>query len=247
MIARCTNIAAALRSRRRQRGFIINPYVFGSAGNDPNFASVQLLLHCDGSDTSTTFTDSSSAARTVTANGGAQLDTSVKKFGTASGQFTTTGDYVSIPNAASLHPGLGDYTIEWWAYPTVGGTEKFMFVLGVNEANGFIIGCSTAEIRFRDNGATDLVATQAINDGDHIACVRASGQKKIFINGTQVGGNQASSSNVNYGVTPFELGSPTSIGAGFRFTGRIDDFRYTVGVARYTGSFTPPAAAFPDA
>ena len=49
-------------------------------------ANTQLLLHCNGTDTSTTFIDSGNTGHTVTANGNAQLDTAQKKFGTASGR-----------------------------------------------------------------------------------------------------------------------------------------------------------------
>lgn len=48
----------------------------------PN-AVTKLLLHCNGTNESTVFTDSA-AARTVTASGSTQISTSVKKFGTGS-------------------------------------------------------------------------------------------------------------------------------------------------------------------
>jgi hypothetical protein len=47
-----------------------------SGGND---ALTKLLLHCAGADTSTTFTDSSSSAHTVTVVGNAQIDTAQSK------------------------------------------------------------------------------------------------------------------------------------------------------------------------
>ena len=55
-----------------------------AGGGDPYFANVSLLLHCDGSDASTTFTDSSSNGHTVTASNDAQIDTAQSKFGGAS-------------------------------------------------------------------------------------------------------------------------------------------------------------------
>ena len=55
---------------------LINPYRF-AAGGDPYFANVSLLLHCDGSSGSTTFTDHSSAARTVSPQGNANINTTI--------------------------------------------------------------------------------------------------------------------------------------------------------------------------
>ena len=56
----------------------------GGLVSDPDFASVVLLLHCNGADESTAFIDTSNSAHTITANGNAQVDTSEKKFGSGS-------------------------------------------------------------------------------------------------------------------------------------------------------------------
>jgi len=55
-----------------------------SAATDPNFSDVALLLHMDGSDGGSTFTDNSSFNHTVTANGSSNTSTDQVKFGTAS-------------------------------------------------------------------------------------------------------------------------------------------------------------------
>lgn len=66
---------------------------FGGGGID---GFTKLMLHCDGVDTSTTFTDSEITPKTVTANRGAQLTTSTSKFGTASGYFNGNGWALSV-------------------------------------------------------------------------------------------------------------------------------------------------------
>ena len=54
------------------------------AGIDSN---AKLVLHCNGTDGSTSFPDASEFAHTVTANGGV-VDTAERKFGGASALFT---------------------------------------------------------------------------------------------------------------------------------------------------------------
>ena len=51
---------------------------------DPDFDKVSLLLHCDGADGSTTFNDSSPAAKAVAASGNAKVSAAKSKWGGAS-------------------------------------------------------------------------------------------------------------------------------------------------------------------
>ena len=82
--------------------------------DDPYGANVSLLLHMDGSNGGTAFTDSSSSPSTLTANGNAQISTAQSKFGGASGLFDGTGDYVVIPSNSKFDFGSSDMTIEFW-------------------------------------------------------------------------------------------------------------------------------------
>ena len=70
------------------------------------------LLHFNGSDTSTTFTDES--GKTWTGAVTAQLDTAQKKFGTASLLLDGDSDYISTPDHADFDVGSGDFTIDFW-------------------------------------------------------------------------------------------------------------------------------------
>jgi len=102
-----------------------NPATIG----DPNFADVSLLLHMDGSNGSTTFTDSSSNGLTVTANGNAQISTTQSKFGGSSAYFDGNGDYLTASHASNFNFGSGDFTAEVWFNVPAGapsGIEPFI-------------------------------------------------------------------------------------------------------------------------
>jgi hypothetical protein len=56
--------------------------------------------------------------KTITANGDAQLDTSIKQFGSASLLLDGTGDFASLSSQTDFGFGTVDFTIEGWIYPT---------------------------------------------------------------------------------------------------------------------------------
>ncbi|MDY6790539.1 MAG: hypothetical protein SWH54_04640, partial [Thermodesulfobacteriota bacterium] len=73
-----------------------------------------LLLHMDGTDGSTLFTDDGVTGHTVTPYGNAQIDTAYKKFGTGSGLFDGDGDYLSILDHADFNMSSGRVDIDVW-------------------------------------------------------------------------------------------------------------------------------------
>ena len=77
----------------------------------------KLLLHMNGTDGSTTFTDDGETGHTVTANGDAEIDTAQKQFGTASGLFSGTG-YLSILDHADFDFGADNFTIDFYIKTT---------------------------------------------------------------------------------------------------------------------------------
>jgi hypothetical protein len=94
-----------------------------SAG-DPHFSSVELLMHMDGSDGGTTFTDSSKNALTFSRHYTPTTETEQKLFGTASGYFNyvSTTDEPMIYNSDASNDSRfsfdGDFTIELAVYLT---------------------------------------------------------------------------------------------------------------------------------
>ena len=86
---------------------------------DPYFANVSLLLHMDGTNGSTTFTDSSSNGLTVTATAATTSTTNAKSgFGQVYTPSSASTSKLSINYATILNFATGDFTFEGWIYPT---------------------------------------------------------------------------------------------------------------------------------
>lgn len=246
MIARSTDIKSALRSK--QRGFLLNPYRFGGgAASDPYFANVKLLLHAGGANNSTVFTDSSNSPATVTPIGSAKISTAQSKFGGSSMLFDGTGDGLVVTNA-KMALGAGDFTIEFFVYlPTNDGLQKGFFG-NADIAAYFFTGKNGAKYPFLVNlaGARDSTVVTPIAQWFHLAYVRYSSIFYIYLNGVSVGPANPLNYGANWTNTTQYIGCYGS-GAAGSLNGYMDEFRLTVGVARYITNFTPPTAAFPDA
>lgn len=242
------------------------PYIFKATTapvGDADFASVSLLLHCDGTNNSTTFTDVT--GKTVTAGGNAKISTTQSKFGGASAAFDGNGDYLRVPYATSLDLGSGDFTVEAFIYVTayssgyacLCGTYTFGTVDGGSQNSGWLVGIGpTGKLLFGwgNNGAfTTLVESSgAVGTGawKHVAVVRSGTALKLYINGTN-DGSATKSDNITVSKSYLYVGSynrsDTPYQAANSINGYIDEVRITKGVARYTGSsLTPPSAAFLD-
>jgi hypothetical protein len=208
---------------------------------DPYWNDVSLLLHMDGSNGSTTFTDSSSTPKTITVNGNAQISTAQSKFGGASGLFDGSGDYLE---EAGLTLGTSDFTMECWvrlasitdcAIFNQGNSDSTgSYCLAVNSANGKVYFYADNSSRFSSVGAL------SVDTWSHVALVRAGNDYKLFIDGTLDGSYTGTHNHSN---TPFKIAK--GFGGIAELNGYIDETRITT-VARYTANFTAPTAAFPN-
>jgi hypothetical protein len=217
------------------------PSVEGDALTDPDFASVSLLLHMDGTNGSTTFTDSSSFGRTITRSGNTQISTAQSKFGGAGALFDGSSDFLTMADAAELEL-TGDFTIETQCYPLsttdriiAGHNTQNVQVFRLNWAGSGWLGCFL-------NGTSIGPFTAGIvaNSWQHLAIARSGSNTRIFVEGTQIGTTETTWTG------SFKLNLLGGM-FGLDFNGYLDEFRVTKGVARYTSNFTPPTAAFPDA
>lgn len=222
---------------------------------DPYWSNVVALLHFEGADASTTFTDQT--GKTWTPNGNAQIDTAAKKYGSASGFFDGAPSYLTVPSSTDFDFGSSDFTIEFWIAST--NTNAYAAILvrewgGSPYSGGWSIFLSGAgggpmEIWCADYSLGSPLLTSSIGtyrDGNwhHIAFVRNGNVFTLYIDGVSAATRTTSfsfsavSKNITLGR---DLTFPPR-----NLVAQVDDLRITKGVARYTSGFTPPAAQFPD-
>ncbi len=215
---------------------------------DPNFASVVLLLHFDGTDGSPTFTDVT--GKTMTPAGNAQIDTAQSKFGGASGLFDGTGDYLTTPDHTGFNLGTGDFTVEFWAKQnTTATTMRMVSTVSTPDAgvNYYGFGCYLASTFLAFNAYNGAVVTRSASRTvdtawHHYAFVQSGSSFYMFQEGTLLG----TTASVSCGDSTSVLNIGQDWNGGSQFDGWIDDLRITNGVGRYTSAFTPPTMAFPD-
>ncbi|ORV87024.1 hypothetical protein AWC11_16510 [Mycobacterium interjectum] len=223
-----------------------------SAAGDPYWGNVVALLHCDGTNGATTFTDSSPLAANWTATNGAVTATAQAKFGTASANFPNSTSVIIAPNPTSNYAfGTADFTIEAWIYVTA-YTATWMTIWDARTATtGGTIAVSAAgalSYWFAGMGKISSAAA-AVTTGvwHHVAVARASGSTKLFLDGTQVGSTYADTNSYDDpGAGDVSVGNYRTGTLPFGPNNYIDELRVTKGIARYTGNFTPSAAAFPS-
>ena len=206
----------------------------------------------EGANNSTTFTDKSYSAKTVTAYGNAKISTTDYKLGSSSCLLDGSGDYLRIPYNTGFDLSSGDFTVEGWVNPSsipAGGAVIFSkHQSGVAIDYEFSIKNSTTLMLATPGVVFTERTVPTITTGTwhHFAVTRSSGTLRIFWNGVQAGAtaslaiSNSASLNLVIGASSF------NIPAAF-FNGYIDEFRLTKGTARYTSNFTPSTSAFDNA
>lgn len=218
---------------------------------DPYFANVTLLLHGNGADGATTTTDSSSYGRAISRLGSAALSTSVKKYGSASMAFASTGDKFYASYSTDFCFGTGDFTVEAWvyltSYPVADSQVVGLHRYGLDNL-WLVYITSAGRVAFYNqagNGVVGSTETVALNTWTHIAACRSGNTTRCFVQGVQDGSFYDAHNYASY-TQNLTIGGDTYGSANAQLTGYVDDLRITKGAARYTSSFTPPAAEFPD-
>jgi hypothetical protein len=213
------------------------------------------MLHMDGADASTTFTDSSLTPKTYTAAGNAQIDTAQSVFGGASGLFDGNGDYISTPDSDDFNFGTGDFTIDFRVrFNSLPSSTNYYYIYNqrVDAGNYVALALYNNAGTYRwffdvYSGAAQKVnsvrnTTVATGNWYHVALVRTGNDFKFFQDGTQVGATETDADAIPNLAAAVSIGQWS--GGGHYLNGWLDEFRISKGIARWTGNFTPPTSEY---
>lgn len=168
-----------------------------------------LLLHLNGTNGSTTITDSSNNAITMTCSGNAQITTAQSKFGGASADFDGTGDYITSAVGSTLDIGTigssSNHTLEgFFRFDNVAGSVHTIFAHAVTGSGGdgkggYIMYEQSGKLNFQVSDISSAsnpwighwqtsAAVVTTATWYHIAFVIVNGVPKIFVDGVEKAG-----------------------------------------------------------
>ena len=188
-----------------------------------------------------------------------QINTTIRKFSRPSVKFDGSSDGITIPSDKRFD--LGQlWTVDGWFYVNAGTSYDCFFALqstgGTSSPWYFVFGTDNtddyATIRFRHAGGSGIVSLSnkiTTNVWQHFACSYDGSNVRSYIDGNVWRTTSISISNWQ-GSTSSSLSigyDPTGSNGGDLgpFNGYLSDFRFTAGVARYTGnSFSLPTEEY---
>jgi hypothetical protein len=220
---------------------------------DIALGTYSVLLHFDGINDGTAFTDETGRAWSRT--GSVVTSTAQSVLGGASYYASAAGKYIQTPYSSVFDLSASDFTIEGWLRPTGNsGSSRygtviskrstgidFDWVLFIDQGNRNIDlaygNTSTGRVDF-----ASALNTVPANIWTHVAIVRKGGQLMMYINGVE-NTRQTISGSIRNRNLPVYIGMSNSYSDSY-WIGWLDEFRIVKGAAMYNGNFTPPAIAF---
>lgn len=216
-------------------------YTWTTEALDSGGSEVSLLLNFNGANNSTNIIDET--GKTVSVFGSAKISTAESRFGGSSLYLNGSDSYLSIPAEAQV-VGTVNWTIEAFINPPAVPTGAIDIIYSQHNA-------AVAHINFeyRTDGflavfigstSTYMISNTLLptNQFTHVVLQRRGTVIELYQGGSLVASMSAGSANFQTGTGRIgrEGGSNTTLD----WLGYIDDFRITLGQARYNGSFTPP-------
>lgn len=195
-------------------------------------------------------------AKTVTANGNAQIDTAQSVFGGASGLFDGNGDFLSSADHTDWDFVNGDFSIEFRVrFNSLGHACFYCQQSGSGASQNmiYIDYLHSTQLRFTyytySGGYRDTVGTcdwtPSANTWYSIAIVRSGSTLYMFIDGV------SQTVTLDGFVSMVDIAGEIHIGKSQEdatpskyLNGWLDEYRISKGIARQTTNYTPSASAF---
>ena len=195
----------------------------------------------------------------MTANSNAQIDTAQSVFGGASLLLAGTDDTVTTPDAAEFTLASSDWVIETRIrFSSLVGPQTFMCHynnVGNLRAWRWTFtgsGTNTMEWVGYSDGSTIITNmsrswTPVADTWYAVAVERSGNNLRMYVDGAVLGAAEDVTGDSYFNSTQaLMIGAINSSGVIQEFLGWMDDLRWTVGAARYSGAYTPRATAFPN-
>ena len=226
-----------------------------------NDSDTVMLLHMDGTHTSTDFRDDNGKGRSpvgLIANGNAQVDTAKSKFGSASALFDGVDDGLQIADGSTFRLADGNpFTVECWVNKSASGGDAYQHIFSNNwnaastSVRGwtFLIDNTNKPAFFWSAGTgsdQNITSSSAISTGTwtHIAVTSdGSGNIKLYIDGTQTASTASANLNESMSSEYPRIGATSTNVTLGNYSGSIDEMRVS-NTVRYTTAFTPSTTPF---
>jgi hypothetical protein len=201
-----------------------------------------VLLTCQ----SATFVDNSANNYTITSLGQAQpvaLSPFTMTTGTntltslGSTYFDGSGDHLTLPALSNFTFGTGNFSIEFWVYPTVNARQDWLdFTDGTNRMLIYYDGTNIVYYILPTTNNAITGSAPVFNSWNHIAISRSSGSTRMFINGVQSGSTYTDAKS--YPIVNLTIGKDNA--GSTHITGYMSNIRIIKGSTPYTSNFLPP-------
>ena len=157
--------------------------------------------------------------------------------------FNASTNYISFPGDEAFAFGTGDFTIEWFQYQTDSSSFPRIFAIGVHPNTS--IGCSIESGTFYAwaPNAANFGSVSVKNAWHHFAIVRRSNTLYVYKDGVSINTPKNNNNNFTNTSTTLYIGVENGGSNGTYFGGYITNFRWTKGLAIYTGNFTVPTSS----
>lgn len=216
-----------------------------ASATDPYWSDVVALIHCDGSNGSTSFIDQKGHA--VAANGNAQVSTTDPKFGTGCALLDGSGDSLRLELSSDFDYTGVSMTYEFWCWFDSSAPSGPDYIMTHGTSSQILVSVDNTGLLRLWTNTTSTSAPPGTFPLDQWVFVQinidrgAANRVEVYVNSIlKLTKTIPSTFSATSGLT---FGGPNSTVTSTTMKGRIDEIRVTRGIARPA---VTPTSAFPN-